>query len=266
MQRAPSTPLAAALGTELAPPAAAPAPALDFSIHSQPDDETCGPTCLTAVYHYFHDPLPFAQVSQEIPRLRDGGTLACLLACHALQRGYRARLYTYDMKTFDPTWLVGRHERLPQKLRQQMDVKADPKLHHVSQAYLRYLELGGEIKFEDLSRALIRRPLLKGLPIIAGLSSTYLYREMRDVPSTNETDDLRGLPGGHFVVLHGYRPLHGGTVLVADPYGNNPLTGSNEYEIPIDRVICAILLGIVTYDANLLILEPRRSAKKKNPV
>jgi hypothetical protein len=237
-------------------------PLLDFAIHSQPDDETCGPTCLNAVYRYFNDPLPFAQLSQEIPRLPHGGTLGCLLACHALRRGYKTRLYTYDMKTFDPTWLVADHAFLPEKLRLQMQAKPDAKLQQVSQAYIDYLALGGTVRFEDLSRALIRRPLTKGLPIIAGLSSTYLYREMRDIPTTNEANDIQGQPGGHFVVLHGYNHTHG-TVLVADPYGNNPLTGMNEYEIPIDRVICAILLGIVTYDANLLILEPPRALKRK---
>ena len=80
---------------------------------------------------------------------------------------------------------------------------------------------------------------------------------MRDIPSTNEADDIRGMPGGHFVVLHGYDHARR-TVHVADPYGDNPLTGSSGYEAPMDRLMCAILLGIVTYDANLLILEPRR--------
>lgn len=60
-----------------------------------------------------------------------------------------------------------------------------------------------------------------------------------------------GMPGGHFVVLHGYDHARR-TVHVADPYGDNPLTGSSGYEAPMDRLMCAILLGIVTYDANLL--------------
>lgn len=229
---------------------------LQLEIRTQPDEVTCGPTCLHAVYRYFGDNIALPSVVDEISQLKDGGTLACLLACHALKRGYKARIYTYDLKTFDPSWLTGNHAIIPDKLRQQMAVKDDPKLGFVSRAYLEYLSLGGQLRFEDLTRALIRRPLVKGLPMIVGLSSTYLYREMRDIPSSNVADDIRGLPGGHFVVLHGYDHIKR-TVYIADPYGDNPLTGSNGYEIPIDRVICAILLGIVTYDANLLILEPR---------
>lgn len=240
---------------------------LQLEIRTQPDEVTCGPTCLHAVYRYFGDNIPLNTVVEEISQLKDGGTLACLLACHALRRGYKARIYTYDLKTFDPTWLPaaglnGENTLIASKLRQQMTVKDDAKLGFVSQAYLEYLGLGGHLRFEDLTRSLIRRPLVKGLPIIVGLSSTYLYREVRDIPSTNESDDIRGLPGGHFVVLHGYDHIKR-TVYIADPYGDNPLTGSNGYEIPIDRVICAILLGIVTYDANLLILEP--NTRKTRP-
>ena len=43
---------------------------------------------------------------------------------------------------------------------------------------------------------------------------------------------------------------------------DNPMADGQKYEVSIDRVICSILLGIVTYDANLLIIEPGR--KKGN--
>jgi hypothetical protein len=67
------------------------------------------------------------------------------------------------------------------------------------------------------------------------------------------------------VVLCGYDP-ETRDVLVADPIRKNPLAGSQRYVISIDRVICAILLGIVTYDANLLIIEPRRSSRTQRRV
>ena len=46
-------------------------------------------------------------------------------------------------------------------------------------------------------------------------------------------------------------------VLVADPYLPNPLAPKNHYYIVgVDRVVCAVLLGTYTYDANLLIIQP----------
>ncbi|MEG2140560.1 MAG: peptidase-C39 like family protein, partial [Bilophila sp.] len=169
----------------------------------------------------------------------------------------------FDLKTFDPTWLLGDPARIPDKLRAQMLVKADPKLHTVSQAYLDFLGLGGVLRFEDLTRALIRRILNRRTPILVGLSSTYLYREAREVPATNEDNDIAGLPAGHFVVLHGYDQTSR-EVSVADPYADNPLAEGHGYTVPIDRVICSILLGIVTYDANLLVIEPRTDAKSSH--
>ena len=46
-------------------------------------------------------------------------------------------------------------------------------------------------------------------------------------------------------------------VMVVDPYQPNPWGPSHEYWIGVDRVVAAILLGIVTHDANLLVVYPR---------
>ncbi|HEX5421156.1 MAG TPA: hypothetical protein VFY39_14265, partial [Gammaproteobacteria bacterium] len=51
-------------------------------------------------------------------------------------------------------------------------------------------------------------------------------------------------------------------VLVADPYKSNPLS-TRYYAVGIHRLIGAILLGIMTYDANLLIVEPRRRSRSE---
>ena len=47
-------------------------------------------------------------------------------------------------------------------------------------------------------------------------------------------------------------------MLVVDPYQPNPYGTSHEYWISVDRVLAAILLGIVTHDANLLVIYPRQ--------
>jgi len=38
----------------------------------------------------------------------------------------------------------------------------------------------------------------------------------------------------------------------------NPVAPTQLYPVNIDRVIGAILLGVLTYDANLLVIHPRR--------
>jgi hypothetical protein len=49
------------------------------SILAQPDDRTCGPTCLHALYGYYGDDLPLERVIAEVGDLVSGGTLAATM-------------------------------------------------------------------------------------------------------------------------------------------------------------------------------------------
>jgi hypothetical protein len=228
-----------------------------LEIQPQPDDTTCGPTCLQAVYRYFDDHLPLDQVIAECSTLDEGGTLAPMLGSHALRRGYRARVYSFNLHVLDPTWFVVKDTDLQAKLRAQLAVKSSPQLQAASQAYLEFLRHGGEVRMCDLTRRLIRKYLSRSVPILAGLSASYLYTTAREVRATSEPDDILGAPVGHFVVLCGYNRATK-RVRIADPYLPNPFAPrDNYYEVNVDRVICAILLGTLTNDANLLILRPK---------
>jgi hypothetical protein len=45
-------------------------------------------------------------------------------------------------------------------------------------------------------------------------------------------------------------------VTLADPYLKNPLSSRRLYAVTLDRLVNAILLGVLTYDGNLLIVWP----------
>jgi hypothetical protein len=230
---------------------------LPFTITPQPDDATCGPSCLHAVYRYYGDDLPLAQVVEEVHTIPGGGTLAVMLGCHALRRGYRADLFTYNLMVFDPTWFADRTVDIAAKLAAQAEVKLDqPRLQQATPAYLEFLQLGGRIRFEDLTASLIRKYVNRGDPIITGLSSTYLYRAAREYGETTMVDDdIRGEPSGHFVVLCGYDRAEK-RVMIADPYRQSFPGGEHHYPVTTNRVLIAIMLGVITYDANLLIIRP----------
>ncbi|HEY6563914.1 MAG TPA: C39 family peptidase [Pirellulaceae bacterium] len=228
---------------------------LEFVISPQPDLKSCGPTCLHAIYRYFGDPITLEEVIRETEELEGGGTLAVLLGCHALRRGYSATVYTYDLDLFDPTWFRHPSVDMADKLRRQMEVKGGAKYRLASEAFVDFLERGGEVRMEDISSTLLRKYLTNSVPILGGLSSTYLYNERREVTSSGEPDDVRGEPQGHFVVLCGYDSIRR-EVLIADPLCPNPLAVQEHYSIPLGHVIASIMLGIVTYDANLLVIQP----------
>lgn len=228
----------------------------DIEMQGQPDDASCGPTCLQAVYRYFGDDIALDDLISQVQHLEGGGTLAVNLANHALRRGYSALIYTYNLTVFDPSWFEGKPVDLDERLRAQAKAKRSRKLAEATEAYLEFLGLGGELEMEDLTPGLLRRWLGEDRPLLTGLSSTFLYRTPREVGTdTLADDDVRGVPTGHFVVLCGWDPEER-AVRIADPYAENPRFQRHIYWLPVERVINSILLGVLTYDANILLLAP----------
>ena len=233
---------------------------LQLEILPQPDLTTCGPTCIHAVYRYYGLDISLPDVITAIPMLEEGGTLAVVLACDALRRGFQAVIYTFNLQLFDPSWFNGPPVDLAAKLRAQRQVKENPKLRAATDYYLEFLERGGELRMQDLTSDLLRRHLRRSTPILTGLRATYLYQEKREV-DTGVEDDITGLPTGHFVVLCGYDKANK-EALVADPLLPNPMAPAQLYHVSMDRLRCAILLGIMTYDANLLVVtQPGKEHK-----
>lgn len=231
-----------------------------LKILSQPNDSTCGPTCLHAVYHFYKDSISLDKVIDEVHTLDTGGTLAVMLAINALKRNYSACIYTYNLEIFDPSWFpIKDTKKTISKLKEQLEIKRSTKFIRASKAYIKFFELGGEMKFKDLNRTLIESLFNDNTPILTGLSATYLYNCQREAVGENDTmyySDTKGEPAGHFVVISGF-DTHKGKVLVADPYKENPVSGTNYYSVSTGRLLNSILLGIMTYDANLLIIKPK---------
>lgn len=231
--------------------------ALSFDILAQPDEVTCGPTSLQALYRYYKDEIPIKQVIREVKHLKNGGTLAVMLGNHALKRGYKAQIYTYNLNIFDPTWFKHPSKKIIGFLKEQMEFKyRRKKLQVASQAYIKFLESGGEIRYADLDEDLIKGYLKRSVPILVGLSATYLYGTAREIPQFDIYDSIKGEPSGHFVVVTGYDEDRN-RVSIADPMEPNPLGKGQVYSVPFVRLINSIMLGILTYDANLLIIEPK---------
>lgn len=227
---------------------------LPVDIDPQPDGITCGPTCLHALYRYHGLNVSLAKVIDSVTPLEEGGTLEVNLACDALQRGFAATIYTFNLNLFDPTWFDHPQTDIAAKLRERAARKCSPKFKFAVEGYCDFLERGGRLRFTDLTRAELRGMFRRGVPVIAGLNLTYLYRHPRVSGPYDDPDDVHGESCGHFVVLAGYN-RGDRSIAVADPYVPNPVGVGQKYWVHIDRVIGAILLGVMTYDASLLIVE-----------
>lgn len=228
---------------------------INFEIHRQPDDSTCGPTCLQALYRFFGLSFDVQKVVSRVKSFEDGGTLGVFLAIDALEHDFDATIYNYNLALFDPTWNGLSSPEIAAKLRLQQKQKKGKKLHIASDAYCEYLEKGGRLCFDALTPELLTELLKDNLPVITGLSCTYLYNTSRERAVSKSkvvADDTGGFAAGHFVVL---LSSDGRDVTIADPYHPNPLSESDIYSVDSHRVILSIMLGVLTYDANLIVIR-----------
>jgi hypothetical protein len=232
----------------------------------QPDDTTCGPTCLRKVYDFYGVDVELDEVVDAIERNEDGGTLAVFLGMAAMRRGLRARLYAYDLQIFDPTWTDLPRDAMIAKIRARSPYLTDPKRRGAAVAYVRFLEKGGELAFDELTPGLLKSIIDRGHPVLAGLSATYLYgfaRERWDeVNGRLVDDDIAGEPTGHFIVVSGYDDW-GRRLTVLDPSEHVPASEDGRLIVSAERLINSILLGDVTYDAVLLELWPAEQEEEE---
>ena len=176
------------------------------------------------------------------------------LGIGALANGFGATIYSYNLRVFDPAWRRLEPAALVRKLRQRLHAVESMRLQRSLEAYIDFIQRGGRVRFQNLGKDLLVRSLARGCPILCGLSATYLYQHKREF--RNRDDDIRGNPVGHFVVICGYYPKTD-RFLVRDPSSHIPFSRSGKYSVEAERLIAAILLGDVTYDADLLVLARR---------
>jgi hypothetical protein len=228
---------------------------LDLHVTQQPDDESCGITCLKAIYDYYAHPTSLATLQHEIEHWQTGGTVAVNLARHALAHGYDAEIYTYNLKIFDPTWKDLPPKELSHKLRLRQRRVRSVKQKEVIRFYQDFLKKGGKVRFDDLDEDLMGRLFRQHKPVICGLSATYLYQQPRETHD-NVEDDVAGNPVGHFVVVSAWDP-HTRMVTIQDPLRKNPFSETGTYRLPFVKFSNAVMLGILTYDENLLAIAKR---------
>jgi hypothetical protein len=235
---------------------------LPVQIERQPDYTTCGPTALHAIYHYYNDPIDLETVINETPKLPGGGTLGVHLSVHALQRGYEVDTWVCNVRHMDPTWFQQPTDVLA-KLKARIAAKGltdDPRYGPAIRAVEQYVQLGGRLKWGDLTPALLGTVMARGTPLLTGTNGTYLYQCSRETEAG--LDDVAGDAFGHFIVISGYRSADE-TVAIADPLLDNPAHGTKYYRASVYRLLASIFLGVGSDDGNLMLIRPKNWTQPK---
>ncbi len=229
---------------------------LSISIERQPNDVSCGATCLYSIYHYYEDDITLEELLKEVKHVDNGGTLALLLGINALKRGYKALLITYNVDFFDPSWFVSPGVNIVSKLRLQKRWRHELIIQQYTPWYLDYIKDGGSITSEPFTEELVKKCIDHGDPLLIGVNVSYLYGESRIF--RDRYNDIRGMSEGHFVIICGYDTLKG-TLLIADPWQTNPFSLKSTYWVKFNHLITSMMLGVLTHDANVLVISKIRT-------
>ncbi len=151
---------------------------LDLEIQAQPDDSACGPTCLPCTATSATSVR--SKMWSRASRARRRDQLSRHPCGHARQRRARgATARRCSPSTSRCSTRPGSTVRRPgdpklldAKLREQARVKAgfDPRFGPATEAYLGFLELGGQVHFRDLSSGLLASFIRAGYPVLTGLA------------------------------------------------------------------------------------------------
>lgn len=232
----------------------------EFYLKIQPNETSCGPSCLYSIYKMLGAKVSFVKLLSKIQQFQEGGgTLSVVLGIDAIERGYEVDLHAMNINIFDPSWFQLSKNEIKQKLMQRLLLRKNKKKEKfVIRKYIEFIELGGNLIFGDVTSKLLIKHFNNKHILLVGLSATWLYQSKRENSETNVADDITGDPVGHFVLAYQYDKKNR-TVFVGDPYPLNP-SKNPFYHVPIERFITSLHLGIYTYDANILIVKQRKKS------
>jgi hypothetical protein len=104
------------------------------------------------VYQYYGYDCDLKSVIRETPRNPDGGTLAVNLGIVAIESGFAATIFSYNLHVFDPIWHRLGSAALVDKLRRRQRAGRSQRQQRALRAYTRFLTMGGKLRFQELSR------------------------------------------------------------------------------------------------------------------
>ena len=222
---------------------------LKFERYAQPDNITCGPTSFRMVLNYYGHPISHEETMKHFTIFPGIGVLDPHIAMAAMDLGFKVKTISFNYRVIHPSWTKLPREKLLEKLRAYLPRITNYKDSVSAAGYIRYLERGGTIEFQPMSRKLIVRYLQKGIPVIAALDMEYLYA------GTVNWSEFKPEHATHFVVIYGY-DADRDAFQIADPWYE--ITIPNEkgmYSVSADRLMTAVLLGFQVNDGDLIIIE-----------
>ncbi|MBP9758669.1 hypothetical protein KBD45_03165 [Candidatus Dojkabacteria bacterium] len=208
----------------------------------------CGPMCLKNTYDYLGIQKTLKQIFKEMDVDEDTSTYLSQLARNLNANNVATTIVSSLSKVINYAWRNNTKEEIISKLkrcvlrskRPNMISEWDKELLHT----LFYLQEGGNIKIENITKEIINSYLKKGKIIITCVETSWFWGNRKILGKTT-FDDVLGDQSGHFVIITG---IKNDKYIINYPY---PLKEKNAVtEINQDHLIVATLI----WDAQFIII------------
>lgn len=195
----------------------------------QPTNTTCSPTALSMLLGFYGENYSVDDISTKVPQVKNekgdnSGTINTQMATWCKSLGFDVALYTADVQVIDQSWSKFSSGEIVERLEARKSGFKVPSLGDLwntayCQAYIEFIQSGGELHIVNAITSNLLYELLKEGPILPCLSFGTLYGKGRtstvDETETNP-DDVNGKAWNHSVVIYGNDEK--GNFLIADPW------------------------------------------------
>lgn len=228
-----------------------------LNILPQINHQLSGAETLRGIYAYYGEDISMDDLVVSTTRFSNRRLRPLALAIDALERGYAVTVHCCDTRIFDLSWMGLVSSELKEKLEYHKSKADSVHLTQTFDAYIQILEKGGTIDLSEINRAVIRKAVELKAPIIAAVSATHLFHSKREYLDSKDRpvlDDAKGKTAGHLVAVTAWV---GKEITLHDPYLANPITGKAKYKVYISRLMRSILLGVLSYDAQMVVITKK---------
>lgn len=178
---------------------------------------------------FYGEELSVDDISAKVPQVKNEkgenfGTINQQMATWCKSLGFDVVLYTADVQVIDQSWSTLSHEEVIERLEARKSGLKVPSLGDLwnnayCQAYIEFIQSGGELHIVNAITSNLLYELLKKGPVLPCLSFDTLYGKGKTSnigKKEAKLDDVNGKAWNHSVVIYGHDDE--GNFLVADPW------------------------------------------------
>lgn len=223
------------------------------NIKQKVTSNTCGPSCLEAIYRHYGKDRGLEGILEDLHITKEESTYGPQLARHLNNNGFKTCICSSDPNVVSPEWRNASVDSIIEDLKGWIIYHFDKKVDKIwikkALFLLFYLQEGGNLQVNDVTRSFLDKSLQEGNIILACVAESWIWKK-RKISKVAKYDNIKGKVHGHFVVVYEQEDEK---YLISDPYPTNIQDKEGLYKVDKDTLITSIL----TWSSEILIIKDK---------